>query len=516
MCGSDNSAQRKQRVCIRMRKNGEMKKIEQGSRTQESEEKEDRKIGCMLHVVQGDISDPAVLKQVPWSSDKHIRIDTIVNAAKPTLMGSDKGVDGAVHKRIDEFLKKKAVGNTVKTFNDMIREELDGIKEGQRDSKGTAGRIRCRRGQAVLTKGYGLCDYVIHVVGSIFDGEKNEEEKALKKRRRKFKTCSSSRVRTLESCYREIVRVIREHPDIKNVAVPIISSGTYGFPFEMAANIAIASIGNALLEWQQDDGEYFNNTSEGLQNIFFFICPKDEEKFNIVSGILAEYGRIFDDGNQVVAQHSFLSQQQYINEITMYDEKRGYFCIARTLRLWLTQLRLFSVYTYLKDILGGKNWQRRRMWVEITVAAKIGIAISIGIFFVYGDRAELETLSFWLKIFLYYNLADTVTYLISLILMADIQKPSANVIRSMLLLLLNYVEVSLEMACLYFIHYKERGMSSLEALEPGLLGGKPDIFDGKIIGDWLLYYGNTALKFFFITMAFGYFAGHLRQRTFRR
>ena len=269
-----------------------MKTVQESNLIQESEEKEDRKIGCMLHVVQGDISDQMTLRRVPWSGDRAIRIDAIVNAAKPTLMGSDKGVDGAIHRKIDELLKRKAEAerSLVKTFNDMICEEID-VKDGLGAAAGPSGRIRCRRGQAVITKGYGLCDYVIHVVGSIFDGEKIEAGECLQDQRKKFKTCSSSRVRTLESCYREIVRVIREHPDIKNVAVPIISSGTYGFPFEMAADIAIATIGNALLEWQQEDGEYFNDTREGLQNIFFFICPRDEEKFEIVSGILAQYSQ---------------------------------------------------------------------------------------------------------------------------------------------------------------------------------------------------------------------------------
>ena len=494
-----------------------MKTVQESNLIQESEEKEDRKIGCMLHVVQGDISDQMTLRRVPWSGDRAIRIDTIVNAAKPTLMGSDKGVDGAIHRKIDELLKRKAEAerSQVKTFNDMICEEID-VKDGLGATAGPSGRIRCRRGQAVITKGYGLCDYVIHVVGSIFDGEKIEAGECLQDQRKKFKTCSSSRVRTLESCYREIVKVIREHPDIKNVAVPIISSGTYGFPFEMAADIAIATIGNALLEWQQEDGEYFNDTREGLQNIFFFICPRDEEKFEIVSGILAQYSQIFDSGNQVVAQNSLLSQKQYINEIKRYDKKRGYFCIARTTRLWLTCLRVISVYTYLKDIFGGQNWQRRRFWVELTVVLKIGIAVLIGIAFVHGGQTEPGLLKYLLIFILGYNLADTITYLISLILMADIQKPSANVIRSMLLLLLNYVEVSIETACLYLLHYGTGRMSFLQALQPGLMGELPEGLKLCSLGDYLLYYGNTAVKFFFITMAFGYLAGHLRQRTFRR
>ena len=490
-----------------------MKKVHESSLIQESKEKEDRKIGCMLHVVQGDISDQMTLRRVPWSGDRAIRIDTIVNAAKPTLMGSDKGVDGAIHRKIDELLKKRAERSPIKTFNDMICEEID-RKDGLGTAAGASGRIRCRRGTAVITEGYGLCDHVIHVVGAVFDGEKIESGECLQDQRKKFKTCSSSRVRTLESCYREIVRVIREHPDIKNVAVPIISSGTYGFPFEMAAGIAIAAIGNALLEWQQEDGEYFNDTSEGLQNIFFFIFPRGNEKFEIVSSILAQYSHIFDSGNQVVAQNSLLSQKQYINEIKRYDKKRGYFCIARTTRLWLTCLRLISVFTYLKDIFGGQNWQRRRLWVELTVALKIGAAVLISAAFVYGGQTEPGALNYLLIFMLGYNLADTVTYLISLILMADIQKPSANVIRSMLLLLLNYVEVSIEMTCLYFLNYDN--MTFLQALQPGLLGEMPNSFCLSRMSDYLLHYGNAALKFFFITMAFGYLAGHLKQRTFRR
>ena len=95
----------------------------------------------------------------------------------------------------------------------------------------------------MLTKAYGLCDYVIHVVGSVFDAETGKTPRFLGKWMKKHNICSSSRVRTLESCYREIVRIIREHPDIKNVAVPIVGSGEYGFPFKMAVKTAIAGIG---------------------------------------------------------------------------------------------------------------------------------------------------------------------------------------------------------------------------------------------------------------------------------
>ena len=231
---------------------------------------------------------------------------------------------------------------------------------------------------------------------------------------------------------------------------------------------------------------------------------------------MEKYKEVYQKKAQVVTQNSLQSQLQYITELIKYDRKRGYFCIARMTRIILSIFRLFSVYTYLKDAAGRRNWQRRRFWVEMTVAVKIGIAVLIGYLLVNCSQAGKGEMEFCLRFILYYNLADTITYLISLILMADIQKPSANVIRSMLLLLLNYVEVSIEAACLYFLQYRTEGMTFLQALQPGLMGELPEGFKLCSLGDYLLYYGNTAVKFFFITMAFGYLSGHLRQRTFRR
>lgn len=115
----------------------------------------------MFHVVQGDISDENILTDVyrNTSLKKKIQMDAIVNAAKPTLMGSSQGVDGAIHSKIDAFLRGAG------EFNKKICEELEQRNEGD------GNRIRCRRGQAVITKGYNLSEYIIHVVGSLYDGQ---------------------------------------------------------------------------------------------------------------------------------------------------------------------------------------------------------------------------------------------------------------------------------------------------------------------------------------------------------
>lgn len=54
---------------------------------------EDIGIAGMIKIVEKDITDVEFLK------DNHI--NAIVNAAKPTLMGSSQGVDGAIHKIIN-------------------------------------------------------------------------------------------------------------------------------------------------------------------------------------------------------------------------------------------------------------------------------------------------------------------------------------------------------------------------------------------------------------------------------
>lgn len=472
---------------------------------QDTENNKKKNVGEMLHIFYGKISDKG---KVENDEDK-LKIDTIVNAAKPTLMGSNQGVDADIHKAIDEKLRQKYSGQAeIPTFNDMIRSELN--------VKGSKNQILCPRGSAVITGGYELCDYVIHVVGSKYDiGVDNYRSSTIiEKYLRKREICSSSRIRTLESCYFEIVKILRKYPDIKNVAIPIISSGDYGFPFEMAVKIAIASIGNALLEWQREDEESFNSNSEWVQNIYFFVWNRSEDE---AKAVLNAYKPIFSAGQQVVWQNSFRSQLQYFIEIVKYDRNRGYFCIARIIRMALSLLRFLSVYTYLKDLGGGHRWERRRFWVELTVVLKIILAIIAGAALIRYDIYQFETANIVVMAVIYYDLTDTVTYLMSLLIMADVQRPSANVIRSMLLLLFNYIEVSLEMICLFYCQYRERNMDVFHALEPGLLGSMPSDIqcEMQLVGDYILFYGNVALKFFFITLVFGYLAGHMRQRRFR-
>lgn len=78
-----------------------------------------KNISDMLVVVSGDIADRKLLQ--------NREIDTVVNAAKPTLMGSNQGVDGVIHKTINSLLN--AAESTGDTFADKICNELQTGRE---------------------------------------------------------------------------------------------------------------------------------------------------------------------------------------------------------------------------------------------------------------------------------------------------------------------------------------------------------------------------------------------------
>jgi O-acetyl-ADP-ribose deacetylase (regulator of RNase III) len=134
-------------------------------------------ISHRLAVIAGDITQQ--------------RVDAIVNAANPTLLGGG-GVDGAIHRAAGPELLAEC-------------RTLGG----------------CATGQAKITRGYKLpAKWVIHTVGPVWqDGLHGEPE-------------------LLANCYRNGFALVEKY-GIKTVAFPAISTGVYGFPMERAARIAV-------------------------------------------------------------------------------------------------------------------------------------------------------------------------------------------------------------------------------------------------------------------------------------
>lgn len=142
--------------------------------------------------------------QVITADITRLRVDAIVNAANPSLLGGG-GVDGAIH---------RAAGPRLLEACRAIPESAPGV--------------RCPTGAARITAGFELpARHVIHTVGPIWQGGGHGE------------------ARLLEDCYRNAVALLRAQ-QLRTIAFPAISCGVYGYPADQAAAVAVATLRDEL------------------------------------------------------------------------------------------------------------------------------------------------------------------------------------------------------------------------------------------------------------------------------
>jgi O-acetyl-ADP-ribose deacetylase (regulator of RNase III) len=159
-----------------------------------------------------------------------LKVDAIVNAANASLLGGG-GVDGAIH---------RAGGHEILEACKAIRARQGG----------------CPTGQAVITTAGRLpAKYVVHTVGPIWTGDKKAEHSQL-----------------LADCYRNSLDVSFAN-NCKTIAFPNISTGVYRFPKTLAAEIAVRTVKDFLLE------------NPSMDEVIF-VCF-DDENYQLYQKILA-------------------------------------------------------------------------------------------------------------------------------------------------------------------------------------------------------------------------------------
>jgi O-acetyl-ADP-ribose deacetylase (regulator of RNase III) len=143
-----------------------------------------------LSLIQGDITRQTT--------------DAIVNAANPGLMGGG-GVDGVIHR----------------AGGPAILEECKQI---------VARQGRLPTGKAIITTGGNLkARFVIHTVGPVWYGGSHGEAKLL------------------ASAYSESLNLAAKN-NLTSLSFPSISTGTYGYPMDEAAEVAIKTVTTFLKE----------------------------------------------------------------------------------------------------------------------------------------------------------------------------------------------------------------------------------------------------------------------------
>ena len=173
----------------------------------------------------------------------NMHVDAIVNTANPKpIIGY--GVDAGIHQKAGKKLldERQKIGNI-------------GV------------------GEAVITPGFNLdASYVIHTVGPIWQGGKNNEETLLKK------------------CYEHSLKLALENK-CESIAFPLLSAGNHGFPKPLALQIAITVFSEFLMEHEmQIYLVVFSKDAFSLsEKLFDSVQSYIDEKY-IVDKTLDEYG----------------------------------------------------------------------------------------------------------------------------------------------------------------------------------------------------------------------------------
>ena len=166
------------------------------------------------------------------------KTNAIVNAANHRLMGGG-GVDGAIHR----------------AGGPKIMEECKKIRKNEYPNG-------LPTGKAVMTTGGKLdARFVIHTVGPIWEGGKfGEEEK-------------------LSEAYKNSLR-LAQSKGLRSISFPSISTGAYGFPVDIASEVAIKTVIDYLKK------------NKAFSEVRFIVFS--EHDYGVYNGVLDKFSIVSD------------------------------------------------------------------------------------------------------------------------------------------------------------------------------------------------------------------------------
>lgn len=167
-----------------------------------------------------------------WKGDiTTLRCDAIVNAANSQMLGCFCPCHGCID-------------NAIHTFSGIqLRAACAELMEKQGHEEKT--------GTAKITQAYNLpCKYVLHTVGPIIRGWLTKKDKDL-----------------LASCYRSCLE-LAEKNGVQSIAFCCISTGEFHFPNDKAAEIAIKTVKEYMVQTNSKIEVIFNVFKESDYNIY--------------------------------------------------------------------------------------------------------------------------------------------------------------------------------------------------------------------------------------------------------
>ncbi|XP_059842183.1 ADP-ribose glycohydrolase MACROD2-like isoform X2 [Hypanus sabinus] len=207
---------------------------------------EDESRGCILHTCFDSYDDGVVhLKEISvWSEDvKKIYLKEKLESkehdeyspVKEDTSEEQEEVSAQKDSKLSDTISLYR-GDITKLKIDAVVNAVDGCihrAAGPKLLSACRQLNGCNTGEAKITLGYDLpAKHVIHTVGPIARG-----------------SCDERLKRQLRNCYETSLKLL-ETQGLRSIAFPCISTGIYGFPQEDAAEIAVSTIKEWLVDKQ--------------------------------------------------------------------------------------------------------------------------------------------------------------------------------------------------------------------------------------------------------------------------